>query len=65
MEGIRVRVCTYLWSRSAGNDDGMHTPGTSTETEAPEVAAVGDENDRQKTERSRGCQERISIDSQG
>jgi len=32
----------------------MHTPGTSTETGAPEGAAASVENDGQKTARSRG-----------
>jgi len=66
---VRVRVYPYLYGRSPVNDDDetdrLHTPGTSTETGAPEVAAAGDENDGQKTEMRRGCYERVSIDFQG
>ena len=45
--------------------DWMHTPGTSTETGALEVAAAGDENDGQKMEMRRGCYERVSINFLG
>jgi hypothetical protein len=58
MEGIRdLGLGFAVTSRARVPDDRMHTPDTSTETEAPEVAVAGDENDGQKMERSRGCQE--------
>ena len=67
--GIRVRVYPYLYDRSPVNNDNemdrMHTPGTSMETGAPEVAAASDVDDGQLTEMRRGCQERGSIDVQG
>ena len=43
----------------------LHTPGTSTETGAPEVAAASDVDDGQMTEIRRECRERGSIDVQG
>jgi len=66
---VRVRVYPYLYGRSPVNDDDetdrLHTPGTSTETGAPEVAAASDVDDGQMTEMRRGCRERGSIDVQG
>ena len=66
---VRVRVYPYLYVRSPVNDDDetdrLHTPGTSTETGAPEVAAASDVDDGQMTEMRRGCRERGSIDVQG
>ena len=66
---VRVRVYPYLYGRSPVNDDDetdrLHTPSSSTETGAPEVAAASDVDDGQMTEMRRGCQERGSIDVQG
>ena len=51
---VRVRVYPYLYGRSPVNDDDetdrLHTPGTSMETGAPEVAAASDVDDRQMME---------------